>query len=60
MTSLLPENAWYKCNLTLLTVTSDNQKGIGAFQMLIVASTLKNGIVLESSSQIPLSYSVSS
>lgn len=29
ITSILPENIWYKCNLTLITVTSDDQKGIG-------------------------------
>jgi hypothetical protein len=29
ITSILPENIWYKCNLTLITVTSDDQQGIG-------------------------------
>ncbi|CAD8082697.1 unnamed protein product [Paramecium sonneborni] len=58
VSQILPENIWYKCNLTLSTVLSKKQKGIGQFQMNIVASQHSNTLILEQGPQIPLTYSV--
>ncbi|CAD8076691.1 unnamed protein product [Paramecium primaurelia] len=58
VTQILPENQWYKCNLTLTTVLSKKQKGIGQFQMNIVVSQYSNTLILEKGPQIPLTYSV--